>query len=69
MLFAFQHPLDAIHFCHLTQLALLFTRWKNFNALYPDLFGPEEYALDGRRLFAGPRVAMAVHLSSEYTYV
>lgn len=69
MMFAFQHPLDAVHFCHLAQLGLLYTNWRGFDTLYPELFGPEERTASGRLLFAGPRVAMAAHLTADYQCV
>lgn len=69
MMFAFQHPLDAVHFCHLAQLVLLYTNWRGLDAHYPELFGPEERTPSGRLLFAGPRVTMAVHVTSDYQYV
>lgn len=50
--------MDALRFAHAAQVALLFQRWPPDAAL---LAGATEAAADGRLLFAGPRVAMALH--------
>ena len=62
---AFESPLNAVRFCHVAQVALMFNRWPHDSAV---LCGPEEYNVEGRLIFAGPRVAMALHTSHHFTY-
>lgn len=61
---AFESPLNAVRFCHVAQVALMFNRWPHDSAV---LCGPEEYNVEGRLIFAGPRVAMALHTSHDFT--
>ncbi|CAL8470951.1 g10493 [Coccomyxa elongata] len=57
-LVCFGAALDAVRFCHAAQVALLFQRWPSDCAA---VAGPTELTPDNRPLFAGPRIAMAVH--------
>ena len=61
---AFASPLSAVRFCHIAQVALLFARWPADSWA---LCGLEEYNVEGRLIFAGPRVAMALHTSPDFT--
>ena len=63
-LVTFASPLNAVRFCHVTQVALMFAKWP---ADGQHICGPEEHNVEGRLLFAGPRVAMALHSSADYT--
>jgi hypothetical protein len=60
----FESPLNAVRFCHVAQVALMFNRWPHDSTV---LCGPEEYNVEGRLIFAGPRVAMALHTSHDFT--
>ena len=55
-LVTFASPLNAVRFCHVTQVALMFAKWP---ADGQHICGPEKHNVEGRLLFAGPRVAMA----------
>lgn len=57
-LVSFPSALDAVRFCHGAQVALLFQRWPSDCG---PICGETLLAADGRLLFAGPRLAMAVH--------
>jgi hypothetical protein len=57
-LVSFASALDAVRFCHAAQVALLFQRWPSDCTA---VCGETVLAADGRLLFAGPRLAMAVH--------
>ena len=59
----FGKTVDAVRFCHAAQTNVLFHRWPP-EAL--DMCGPIEHTPDGRLLFRGPRVAMAVHETDDY---
>lgn len=61
----FGKTVDAVRFCHAAQTNILFHRWPP-EAL--DMCGPIEHTPDGRLLFRGPRVAMAVHETDIYEY-
>lgn len=63
-LVTFASPLNAVRFCHVTQVALMFAKWP---ADGQHICGPEKHNVEGRLLFAGPRVAMALHSSADYT--
>ncbi|KAK9829405.1 hypothetical protein WJX72_005653 [[Myrmecia] bisecta] len=56
--------LDALRFCHAAQTNILYTRWPPEAAI---ICGAVQTTADGRLLFRGPRVAMAVHETNEYT--
>lgn len=60
---AFSGALAAVRFCHAAQVALMFARWPPEAR---EVCGPTEAAPDGRLLFAGPRMAMAVHDTYAY---
>ena len=60
---AFSGALAAVRFCHAAQVALMFARWPPEAR---EVCGPTEAAPDGRLLFAGPRLAMAVHDTYAY---
>lgn len=60
---AFASPLDAVRFCHVAQVALMFGRWPADGAA---VCFSEEHNVEGRLIFAGPRVAMALHTSTDF---
>lgn len=61
---AFRQSLDAVRFAHAAQVRLMYISWHNAGK---DLHcGPMEFTPDGRLLFFGPRVAMAVHETSDF---
>ncbi len=62
----FAKTVDAVRFCHAAQTNVLYHRWPP-EAL--DMCGAIEHTPDGRVLFRGPRVAMAVHETDDYEYV
>ena len=64
-LVTFASPLNAVRFCHVTQVALMFAKWPADG--HQHICGPEEHNVEGRLIFAGPRVAMALHSSADYT--
>ncbi|DBA77690.1 TPA: hypothetical protein ACH3X2_008392 [Trebouxia sp. C0005] len=59
----FAKTVDAVRFCHAAQTNVLYHRWPP-EAL--DMCGSIEHTPDGRLLFRGPRVAMAVHETDDY---
>ena len=59
----FAKTVDAVRFCHAAQTNVLYHRWPP-EAL--DMCGSIEHTPDGRVLFRGPRVAMAVHETDDY---
>ncbi|KAK9786282.1 hypothetical protein WJX73_000303 [Symbiochloris irregularis] len=61
---AFPSSLEALRFCHAAQLGLMYRRWPNERGIHNN--GRTEFAPDGRLLFAGPRMAMAVHESADF---
>ena len=63
----FQQTLDAVRFAHAAQTRLLYTLWPN--AGKDPMSGPVQLTPDGRLLFYGPRVAMAIHETSEFECV
>ena len=63
-LVAFASPLNAVRFCHVTQVALMHAKWP---ADAQHICGREEHNVEGRLIFAGPRIAMALHSSADYT--
>lgn len=63
-LVAFGSALSAVRFCHVAQVALLFGKWPADTAT---VCGPEQHNVEGRLIFAGPRVAMALHTSHDFT--
>ena len=60
----FHSTLDALRFTHAAQVRLLYTKWPS--ELRDFYCGPVEMTPDGRLLFAGPRVAMAVHETTDF---
>jgi hypothetical protein len=60
---AFQSSMDALRFTHAAQMMLMQTHWPPCAHEYCGLSLP---SADGRMLFQGPRVCMAVHEASEY---
>ena len=64
-LIAFTSPVDALRFCHTAQLMLMYTHWPVTE--YGEWCGTDEKSTDGKALFQGPRVAMAIHESNDYT--
>lgn len=64
-LIAFASPIDALRFCHTAQLMLMYTHWPVTE--YGEWCGTDETSTDGKALFQGPRVAMAIHESNDYT--
>ena len=63
---AFSSTLDAVRFCHAAQTLLLLTPAPTSEGA-ADFLGPTETVADGRPIFKGPRVAMAVHQSADYS--
>lgn len=61
---AFQHSIDAVRFAHAAQMKLLYTNWPNHAR--DKACGPSEFTADGRVLFYGPRIAMAIHESTDF---
>ncbi|KAL3147560.1 hypothetical protein ABBQ38_014613 [Trebouxia sp. C0009 RCD-2024] len=59
----FAKTVDAVRFCHAAQTNVLYHRWPP-EAL--DISGAIEHTPDGRLLFRGPRLAMAVHETDDY---
>jgi hypothetical protein len=55
--------MDALRFTHAAQMMLMQTHWPPCAHEYCGLSLP---SADGRMLFQGPRVCMAVHEASEY---
>lgn len=66
MVFAFGDELDALHFCHTAQMALLYDDWGAHPGRQVDVFGPVIHTADGRLVFAGPRVSMVLHRGGGY---
>jgi len=60
---AFNSTMDALRFTHAAQMLLMYVNWRDTPQAY---FGAEVPSPDGRWLFMGPRVCMAIHESSEY---
>lgn len=58
MLLAFQDPLNAIRFAHITQISLVLMEWPKELLSF---CGPQVPGEKGIPLFNGPRVAMAIH--------
>mmetsp|Transcript_19565 Transcript_19565/g.54401 ORF Transcript_19565/g.54401 Transcript_19565/m.54401 type:complete len:1642 (-) Transcript_19565:436-5361(-) len=65
-LVAFSDTLDAVRFCHSFQLMLMFVSWPPEAEPFcrAQVVGP-----DGRYIFNGPRVAMAINEGTEYDAV
>lgn len=63
-LLAFASPIDAVRFCHAAQVLLMYIPWTPEMA---EWCGAEEGGPDGKLVFNGPRVAMAVHESNDYS--
>lgn len=62
----FADTLDALRFCIVTQVALLYEEWPKDSL---SSLGGTVAGLDNKLLFKGPRMALALVTSSEYTYV
>eukprot|EP00879_Flechtneria_rotunda_P023949 GHRR01025369.1.p1 GENE.GHRR01025369.1~~GHRR01025369.1.p1 ORF type:complete len:969 (+),score=296.48 GHRR01025369.1:353-3259(+) len=60
---AFQSSMDAMRFTHAAQMLLMHTHWPTSAQ---EFCGASVPSPDGRWLFQGPRVCMAVHESSDY---
>ena len=60
---AFSHTVDAVRFCHAGQTSILYAHWP---AAAHEVSGAQQDMPDGRPLWKGPRVAMAVHETDEY---
>ncbi|PSC75196.1 Helicase sen1 [Micractinium conductrix] len=65
-LLAFTSPVDGVRFCHSAQALLMYSQW---GADCAEFCGRTELAPDGKPTFKGPRVAMAVHQSCEFSAV
>lgn len=64
-LLAFVTTVDAVRFCHTAQVLLMYSPWQQESK---DWLGKEEKnGIDGKLLFKGPRVAMAIHLCNDYS--
>ena len=64
-LVAFSSTVDAVRFCHTAQVLMMYCPWPA--AECGDYCGEEERAPDGKVLFNGPRIAMAIHESNDYS--
>ena len=64
-LLVFSSAVDAVRFCHAGQALLMYSHWPA--ELQQDYSGPAEVTADNRLVFKGPRMAMAVHESDEYS--
>ena len=62
---AFTSTVDALRFCHTAQVLLMYSPWPQ--AECGDYCGSEETAPDGKVTFKGPRVAMSIHESNDYS--
>lgn len=60
---AFEQAMDAVRFCHAAQMQLMYARWPPEAA---DFYGQSVPSPDGRWVFHGPRVAMAIHESGDF---
>lgn len=65
-LLSFSSAADAVRFCHSAQALLMYSVWGPDCA---DFCGRTELAPDGKPVFKGPPVAMAVHQSCEFTAI
>ncbi|KAL4419982.1 hypothetical protein ABPG75_007080 [Micractinium tetrahymenae] len=65
-LLSFGSAVDAVRFCHSAQALLMYSQW---GADCADYCGKTELAPDGKPIFKGPRVAMAIHQSCEFSTV
>lgn len=63
MLLAFQDPLNAIRFAHVTQISLVLMEWPKELLSF---CGPQVPGEKGIPLFNGPRVAMAIHTTEDF---
>ena len=63
---AFGSTLGALRFAQAAQVALMFARWPPG---VREIFGPTQAAPDGRLLYAGPRIAMALHSTDNHRQV
>lgn len=63
-LLAFSRGVDGVRFCHAAQTLLTYAYWP---AEFADWYGKEQRGRDGKLLFKGPRMAMAVHESNDYS--
>eukprot|EP00210_Caulerpa_lentillifera_P002998 g2862.t1 len=63
MLLAFQDPLNAIRFAHITQISLVLTEWPKEMSSFS---GPQVSGDKDIPLFNGPRVAMAIHTTDDF---
>jgi hypothetical protein len=55
--------MDALRFTHAAQMLLMYINWPRDTAPF---LGSDVPSLDGRWLFKGPRVAMAIHHTNDY---
>ena len=62
--FVFSTAADALRFTHAAQALLVFSYWATE---FGDWYGSEELGADGKPLFRGPRIAMAIHESNDYS--
>lgn len=60
---AFSSGMDAVRFTHAAQMLLMYVKWTHSETKW---CGPAIPSPDGRFLFAGPRVSMAIHESRDY---
>lgn len=60
---AFKKSMDALRFTHAAQMMLNHSQWSN---QYQEYYGDALPNSDGRWLFHGPRVCMAVHETGDY---
>jgi hypothetical protein len=60
---AFQDSMDALRFSHAAQMLLMYVPWTGVSR---DYCGSALPSPDGRWLYIGPRVCMAIHESEDY---
>lgn len=60
---AFQDSMDALRFTHAAQMLLMYVPWTGVSKEYCGTALPSP---DGRWLYIGPRVCMAIHESADY---
>ncbi len=60
---AFSDSMDALRFTHAAQMLLMYMPWPRDTAPY---LGADVPSVDGRWLFKGPRVCMAIHQTDDF---
>lgn len=60
----FESALNAVRFSHAAQALFLFSHWP---VEFSEWYGSKKLGADGKPLFRGPRIAMAIHESNDYS--